>query len=90
MEGGGYSEVLPVAGEEPSEALIARGKQTGDLRSAFYFYHGVAVRESAQPTFTPELAATIARERVRNAQRLTATCESYFIELPATGVSSCA
>jgi len=86
MEGGGYSEVLPVAGEEPSEAPIAREKQTGNLRFAYSCHHGVAVRESAQLTFTPELAATIARERVRNAQRFTATCESYLMELPASGV----
>jgi len=89
MVGDGYREVLAVAGEEPVDDPLAREKHAAAARLACYRYFGAAVPEGAQPMLTPKLAATIARKRVDYTQRVAATCENCFMELPATGICSC-
>lgn len=90
MVGDGYTEVLAVGGEEPVEDPIARERHAAAARLACYRYFGAAVPEGAEPMLTPKLAATVARQRVRTAQRVAATCDRCFMELPATGICSCA
>lgn len=89
MVGEGYSEVLAAAGEEPLDDSLAREKHAAAARLACYRYFGAAVPDGAQPMLTAQLAATIARQRARTSLRVAATCDSCFMELPATGICSC-
>ena len=89
MVGEGYAEVLAVAGEEPVEDPLEREKHAAAARLACYRYFGAEVPEGAQPMLTAKLNASIARQRTRVPLRAAVTCDSCFMELPATGICSC-
>ncbi|BAU82915.1 hypothetical protein SLA_1977 [Streptomyces laurentii] len=84
--GGGYKEVLAVAGEPPVEDELEREHHAAEARLACYRRFGAALPPGGGvPALAPRLQASVKRRRER-AEEPPRVCGHCFVQLPSTGI----